>query len=213
MISLRNSALALAVAVAGLAAAPAHAADPAVFDAATGRLTMPVLQIDGNLKFRNVVIQLVSPGQLRLNDASVGAGISFTSAGNVLRIPQLRFGSNLYPAVSLTGPGFTLVSFGDVVIDAGTPSNATLDISVTTDLGAPVLPITINNVPKPANQAEFCNDPALQQAVIQNAGISQATWSMTGCTFNGTSGRMTGVLNITSPIALSVPLTADYTYR
>ena len=212
MISLRNSALALAVAMAGLAA-PAHAADPAVFDVATGQLRMPILQIDGNLKFRNVVIQLLSPGQLRLNDASVGADISFSSAGNVLRIPQLSFGGAIYPAVSLTSPAFSLVSFGEAVIDGGsTGGTYTLDVRVTAQ-GTAVPPITINNVPKPANQAEFCNDPALQQAVIQNAGVAQATWSMTGCTFSGNSGRMTGVLNITSPIALSVPVTADYTYR
>lgn len=212
MISLRNSALALSLAMAGLAAAPAHAADPAVFDAATGRLRMPILQIDGNLKFRDVVIQLISPGSLQLNDPSVGASISFSSSGNVLRMPQLSFGGAVYPAVSLTSPGFTLVSFGEAVIDAGSPSSYTLDVRVTAQ-GTAVPPITINNVPKPASQAEFCNDPALQQAVIQNAGISQATWSMTGCSFNGTSGRMDGLLTITSPIALSIPVTANYTYR
>ncbi|MGV3679882.1 MAG: hypothetical protein ACO1PM_09180 [Acidovorax sp.] len=212
MISLRNSALALAVAMAGLAAAPAHAADPAVFDAATGRLRFPILQIDGNLKFRDVVIQLVSPGQLRLNDASVGAEISFTSAGNVLRIPQLNFGGTLYPAVSLTSPGFTLVSFGDVVIDAGTPSNATLDIRVTAQ-GTPVPLITINNMPKPSNQAAFCSDPALQQTVLENAGAAQATWTMSTCTFNGNTGRMTGTLTITTPVAAAIPIVANFTYR
>lgn len=111
MISLRKFAPALALAIAGLVASPSHAADPAVFDAATGRLRMPILQIDGNLKFCDVVIQLVSPGQLRLNDSAVGADISFTSAGNVLRLPQLSFGGVVYPAVSLTGPAFSLVSF------------------------------------------------------------------------------------------------------
>lgn len=212
MISLRNSALALAVAMAGLAAAPAHAADPAVFDAATGRLRFPILQIDGNLKFRDVVIQLVSPGQLRLNDASVGAEISFTSAGKVLRIPQLNFGGTLYPAVSLTSPGFTLVSFGDVVIDAGTPSNATLDIRVTAQ-GTPVPLITINNMPKPSNQAAFCSDPALQQTVLENAGAAQATWTMSTCTFSGNTGRMTGTLTITTPVAAAIPIVANFTYR
>ncbi len=212
MISLRNSALAMAFAMAGLAAAPAHAADPAVFDAATGRLRFPILQIDGNLKFRDVVIQLVSPGQLRLNDASVGVDISFTSAGNVLRIPQLSFGGVVYPAVSLTSPAFSLVSFGDVVIDAGTPSNATLDISVTAQ-GTPVPLITINNMPKPSNQAAFCSDPALQQTVLQNAGAAQATWTMSTCTFSGNTGRMTGTLTITTPVAAAIPIVANFTYR
>lgn len=212
MISLRNSALAMAFAMAGLAAAPAHAADPAVFDAATGRLRFPILQIDGNLKFRDVVIQLDSPGQLRLNDASVGVDISFTSAGNVLRIPQLSFGGVVYPAVSLTSPAFSLVSFGDVVIDAGTPSNATLDISVTAQ-GTPVPLITINNMPRPSNQAAFCSDPALQQTVLQNAGAAQATWTMSTCTFSGNTGRMTGTLTITTPVAAAIPIVANFTYR
>lgn len=114
MISLRKFALALALGMAGLAVAPSHAADPAVFDTATGRLRMPILQIDGNLKFCDVVITLVSPGQLRLNDSSVGTDISFTSAGNVLRIPQLSFGGVAYPAVSLSNPVFSLVSFNGV---------------------------------------------------------------------------------------------------
>ncbi len=114
MFCLRKFAPALALAIAGLVAAPSHAADPAVFDATTGRLRMPIVLVDGNLKFCDVVIQLVSPGQLRLNDSSVGADISFTSAGNVLRIPQLSFGGVVYPAVSLTSPAFSLVSFNGV---------------------------------------------------------------------------------------------------
>lgn len=209
---LRKTAAAFAFVAGAVMMVPAHAADPAVFDAATGRLRFPILQIDGNLKFRDVVIQLVSPGQLRLNDSSVGADISFTSAGNVLRIPQLNFGGTLYPAVSLTGPGFSLVSFGDVVIDAGTPSNATLDIRVTAQ-GTPVPLITINNMPKPANQAAFCSDPALQQTVLQNAGAAQATWTMSTCTFSGNTGRMTGTLTLTTPVAAAVPIVADFTYR
>ncbi len=114
MLSLRNRVLALALAMAGLAATPAHAAEPAVFDAATSQLRLPILHLDGNLKFCDVVIRLASPGQLRLNDSSVGADISFTWAGNVLRIPQLSFGGVVYPAVSLTRPTFSLVSFGEV---------------------------------------------------------------------------------------------------
>jgi hypothetical protein len=209
---LRKTAAAVAF-IAGTALVfPALAADPAVFDVATGRLRMPILQIDQSLKFRDVVIQLVTPGSIRFNDASVGADISFSSSGNVLRIPQLSFAGALYPAVSLTGPGFTLVSFGEAVVDGGNLGTYTLEVRVTAQ-GMAVPPITINNVPKPATQAEFCSDPALQQAVIQNAGISQASWSMTACSFNGTSGRMNGLLTITSPITLAIPVTADYTYR
>lgn len=210
---LRKTAAAFALVAGAALVFPAYAADPAVFDAATGRLRMPILQIDSSLKFRDVVIQLLSPGQLQLNDPSVGADISFSSTGNVLRIPQLSFGGALYPAVSLTSPAFSLVSFGEAVIDGGaTGGTYTLDVRVMAQ-GITVPPITINNVPKPASQAEFCSDPALQQAVMQNAGVGQATWTMTGCSFNGTSGRMTGLLNITSPIALSIPVTADYSYR
>ncbi|MDP4073190.1 hypothetical protein [Acidovorax sp. A1169] len=209
---LRKTAAAFAFVAGAVMMFPAHAADPAVFDAATGRLRFPILQIDGNLKFRDVVIQLVSPGQLRLNDASVGADISFTSAGNVLRIPQLSFGGAVYPAVSLTTPAFSLVSFGDVVIDAGSPSNATLDVRVTAQ-GTPVPLITINNVPRPATQAAFCNDPSLQQAVLENAGAAQATWTMSTCTFNGSTGRMTGTLTITTPVAAAIPIVATFTYR
>ncbi len=210
--SFRKTAAAIALAFGAVVALPSHAADPAVFDPATGRLRMPVLQIDQNLKFRDVVIQLSSLGRLQLNDPSVGADINFSTSGNVLRIPQLSFGGVLYPAVSLASPGFALVSFGEAVVDSGAQGTYTLDIQVTAR-GTAVPPITINNMPKPATQAEFCNDPALQQTVIQNAGIAQATWTMTSCTFNGTSGRMDGLLTISSPVALAIPVIANYTYR
>ena len=188
----------------------ANAGEPAVFDVATSQLRMPVLQIDQTTRFRDVVIQLINPGQLVLDDPAVGSEISFSTTGNVLRLPQLSLGGALYPRVSLANPGFVLVSFGDIVVDAGQQGQYQLDIRVTAAASVSVPPITLANVPKPANQDQFCNDPALRETITQNAGGYAGTWTMTGCSFTGSSGRIDMVLNVSG---FALPYSATYTYH
>ena len=203
--------LGLAAAVLALSSMGANAGEPAVFDVATGRLTMPVLQIDQSLRFRDVVIQLVDPGQLVLDDPAVGAEIGFFSATNAIRIPQLNFAGTIYPRVSLTNPVFALVTYGDIVVDSVVPGQYQLDIKVTA-AGVAVPPITVANVPKPANQDEFCNDPGLRSSITQGTADMQGTWTMTGCSFNGTTGNINMSLSI--PMAnINLPYSATYTYR
>lgn len=192
-----------------VAALGASASETAHFDMATGTLTMPVLQLDAGVRYRDVVIRLLDLGRLQMNDPAVGTGIQFVTSGNVLRLPKVVVGGVTYPQVSLVNPELVLVSVGELVVDSGAGGQYQLDIQVTA-AGVSVPPITITNVPKPATQNEFCGDPGLQQTITQSAAGIVGTWTMTGCTFNGSSGRIDMVLNAGF---MSVPYSATYTFR
>jgi hypothetical protein len=73
-----------------------------------------------------------------------------------------------------------------------------------------VTPITINEVPKPNTQDEFCSS-ALTLAQGQ-ANVPGASWTMNSCSFSGNHGVIAATVNITSPIAMSIPYSVDYTY-
>lgn len=199
----------LLAALVAAGAVGAHAAQPAVFDPATGRLSMDELQLDAGVRYRNVVIQLLSPGQLRVDDPTVGPGIQFMTTGNVLRLPQVVVGGVTYPRVTLTNPGLAVVSVGELVVDGNAGGTYRLDIQVQA-AGVSVPPISLTQVPKPTTQDEFCNDPSLRQTITQNAGGVSGSWQVTGCTFNGTVGRIDMVLNAGF---FNLPYSATYTYR
>lgn len=82
--------------------------------------------------------------------------------------------------------------------------------------GVTAPPVTITNVPKPANQTEFCSEitnPSsgigLAQAVPGGAG----TLTINSCSFSGNTGSVSATLAITSPVAMTVPYTVTYTYN
>ena len=199
----------LAAALVAGGAAGAQANEPVVFDPATGRLSMGVLQLDAGVRYRDVVIQLLHPGQLQVNDPSVGPGIQFMTTGNVLRLPQVVIAGVTYPRVSLTKPGLVLLSVGELVVDSNAGGAYQLDIQVLA-AGVSIPPITVSQVPKPANQAQFCSDPSLRETIVQNTGGLTGSWQMTGCSFDGTSGRIDMVLNAGF---LTLPYSATYSYR
>ncbi|MDF1486186.1 hypothetical protein PY257_13510 [Ramlibacter sp. H39-3-26] len=96
---------------------------------------------------------------------------------------------------------------------AGGSYTLTLDIVAS---GISVAPVTINNVPKPATQAEFCDDltnasssGSLTQAIPSGTG----TLVINNCSFNGTVGHVSATLQIASPISMTVPYTVTYTYH
>lgn len=77
-------------------------------------------------------------------------------------------------------------------------------------------PITIDNVAKPATQAEFCSeltDPDSPTGLNQAIPPGQGKLTVNSCTFNGTVGNVLLTLAITSPVAFTVPYTVTYTYR
>ncbi len=102
---------------------------------------------------------------------------------------------------------------GDSGGGSGTTGNYRLQVSVTTSLGTPVPAVTIENIPKPNTQDEFCsNQQVLDQIQAVNAGNVGATLSITGCSFSGNSGSISAVVNITNPIVMSISYTALYNY-
>lgn len=108
---------------------------------------------------------------------------------------------------ALTGGGNGGGGNGGGAIPTG---NWNLDIVVTAS-GVTAPAIRIENIPKPASQAEFCaaeNMQGFQQTVEGFTG----TWQITSCTFNGTVGNISAVLSITSPVNMTVPYSVVYTY-
>lgn len=213
MKSVRKTLLSLVTAVS--CTSTAFAAEPAMFDAATGQLHLPVLQVDAYLWFRNVVLQLNSLGRFQLGDVQVGTyDPAFFNNRKKLDLPQLLFNGVVYNKVSLTNASFAVLSFETSVKPGtpATPSTNTLDVRITVQ-GTAVPLITINNVQRPTNQNDFCNNSELQQTVLQNAGAYQASWTMTSCTFNGTMGRMDGLLTISDPVLATLPVVANFTFR
>lgn len=201
----------------------AHAApDYAFFDAATGQLRMDDLIVDESLKVRKAVIQLTDPGSIREWDRSITSErLTFTSSANVLRIPRLVLKGVIYNQVNLTNPSFTLVSYESAVagvfpaptpVVPPAPTTNTLEIRVTVQ-GSAIPLITIKNVPRPSNQNDFCNNPELHQTILQNTGGYTVSWTMTGCTFSGVSGRMEGLLTILDPVSATYPAVANFTFK
>ena len=198
------------------AMAGAQAADPAVFDGATGTLRMPMLQID-NANYFNVVIKLLDTGLLKAGDpAVVGEDNQFISTGNLLHLPKLALGQDIFTQVSLGNPVFTLVSYDGVVTKP--PFNGTgsaghlLDVRVTA-LSTAQNPVTLVNVARPLSQQEFCSDASLRLPITQSQQNALANnWTLNVCTFDVISG--TGSIKMTLSVSgLAVPYSATYVYH
>jgi hypothetical protein len=99
-----------------------------------------------------------------------------------------------------------------------TGSNAgtgTLDISVTASGAAanlPFPPITINNVPKPASQAEFCGTTTASEINEKFKGLGGAV-KIVSCAFTGSEGTINVSVSISSPVPVAYAFTVTYKYR
>ncbi|MBC7750726.1 MAG: hypothetical protein H7Z73_03270 [Candidatus Saccharibacteria bacterium] len=88
----------------------------------------------------------------------------------------------------------------------GTPiATGSYTLEIVTTISGITTPVTIKNIPKPANKAEFCDDSSVKNAYSQTAGLT-----LKSCEFDGTKGRITA--EISSPIGV-IPYTIDYTYK
>ena len=185
----------------------------AVFDTADQTLTLPELRLNANTKVSSVVVRFLDFGQVRVNDPSVGAHIEFVADANVLRIPALSLGGVEYPAVSLTAPAITIVSYGPIEVDSGTGGGYTLELSLSAmgnNLGEVA---RIQNVPKPASQAEFCDDAKLQElrnTITQQSGGMVGTLTLNSCTFDGNGGQIAMSMGIGG---MAIPYVATYSYQ
>ena len=82
--------------------------------------------------------------------------------------------------------------------------------------GVAAPPVTITNVPKPTNQAEFCGEitnPSSGIGLAQVVPGGSGTLTISSCAFNGSTGNVSATLTITSPVATTVPYTVTYTYN
>ncbi len=116
------------------------------------------------------------------------------------------------------GEAYTTVTVGGAgtVTTPGTPPGAIGNFTLTINAvvsGASVPPITIENIAKPATQAEFCDDLLDPNS---STGLNQqmpgGSVSINSCAFNGTTGNVSATLSITSP-AMTIPYTIAYSYK
>lgn len=110
---------------------------------------------------------------------------------------------------------YTQVTGENIVVE-GPGGSYTLVLEVTAN-GIVGMPITMENMPKPSSQEEFCgwvNDPSGSLSLDQYSnGGGTGTLTINSCSFNGTVGRISATMTITSPISMTVPYSVTYTYR
>jgi len=96
----------------------------------------------------------------------------------------------------------------------GGAGTSTLTVAVSINgVASPAAGVVIQNVPAPGSQTEFCN--ALQNdTTFTNIGTAAGgSLTINSCTYANNTGTISATLNITTPIALTVPYTVTYTYN
>lgn len=189
--------------------AGAAAADVATFDTTTNRLTLSRVVLSDSTAFTDVRLKITSLGTVAVNNASVGNEIAFDLSTFTLRLPSITVNGQTYSKVSLTGLTFMLESVS-AQIDADNDGGYNLDLLVSAS-GVASPAIRIANVPKPSGQSDFCSEDNYEQ-FQQSVSAVSGSWSITSCSFNGTSGTISALLTITSPITMSLPYSVVYTY-
>ena len=97
---------------------------------------------------------------------------------------------------------------------SGGAGTSTLTVAVSINgVASPAAGVVIQNVPAPGSQTEFCN--ALQNdTTFTNIGTAAGgSLTINSCTYANNTGTISATLNITTPIALTVPYTVTYTYN
>lgn len=119
---------------------------------------------------------------------------------------------NLYEINVLNSSGF----LGQFAISGGSGGGSgggsTLTVSVNA-AGVVGPPITIDNVPAPANQTEFCADIQNDATFTQIGAGAGGSLSIDSCSYSGNVGTISATLNITSPFSMTLPYTVTYTYN
>ena len=88
----------------------------------------------------------------------------------------------------------------------GTPvPTGSFNLEIVTTVSGISTPVTIKNIPKPADKAAFCDDSSVKDAYTKTPGLT-----LKSCDFDGTKGRISA--EIASPIGV-IPYIIDYTYK
>lgn len=119
---------------------------------------------------------------------------------------------NLYEINVLNSSGF----LGQFALSGGSGGGSgggsTLTVTVNA-AGVVGPPITVGNVPAPANQTEFCSDIQSDATFTQIGAGAGGTLTINSCSYSGNVGTISATLTITSPISMTLPYTVTYTYN
>jgi hypothetical protein len=97
------------------------------------------------------------------------------------------------------------IDLKDVSNNGNPVPTGSFTLEIVTTVSGIATPLTVKNIPKPTNKAEFCDDSSVKNAYSQTTGLT-----LKSCDFDGTKGRITA--EIASPIG-AIPYTIDYTYK
>ncbi len=100
--------------------------------------------------------------------------------------------------------------FGNITIDVTpvTGGDRTMQVTVSVS-GVAGQTVTVTGVPQPTTQGEFCNSGALQWYIYQGEG---ATVTINSCSFSNNTGTISATVQITTPVAMSIPYSATYVW-
>lgn len=211
--------LATTAALCGMAGL-AQAAEVARYDAATGQLRLPLLQLEAGVRLSDVVLQparsQVPPSAppppaaaARASGASGASGTpgtpgaSSSLAGALslqqqllqataggVRLPQVVVEGTVYPHAGLTQSGLMLLSVGAMEVDTGGRGGQTLRIAIQ-EGDAALAPITVLHTRAPASREQFCADPSVLQTVTRSSGGTMAgQWRVVDCQFEAGRGHL-----------------------
>lgn len=184
--------------------------DTASLNPQDNMLTLSSVRVTNTGTYQNLILRVTSFGTIKVDDPRVGYSIDYDPATNTLFLPSVTYGNTTYSKVSLTGLAFTLVSLNGISINTGSAGSYSLDLVISAS-GVTTPAIHIDSIPKPNTQAEFCSPDIYQQFQQSVQGVS-GSWQITSCSFDGTTGLISALLNITSPYSLSMPYSVRYTY-
>lgn len=132
-----------------------------------------------------------------------GTSSAFAAAFNTINKPTSPV------TFSFDGNALTINTSGTGT-GTGTGTNSLTIITNVSGIAAPA--VTVNNIPKPSSQSEFCG--ALQNdATFKGLAQGGAALTIKSCSFSGNVGNISAEVSITTPIAMTIPYTIVYTYK
>jgi hypothetical protein len=122
-------------------------------------------------------------------------------------------GSRVHEINVLSGSTFV----GQLAGDAGGGSGGAGSLTVQVNASGVAAPeITIDDVPAPATEAEFCSDMTDPNSDTSLANVVQGvvgSFRIDSCSFRGNQGVVNATVSITSPVAASIPYVVTYTFN
>ena len=95
----------------------------------------------------------------------------------------------------------------------GTGTSGTGTLTVTgSAMGVGIPAVTIQNIPVPASQSDFCGE-LTNDATFRSMEQSGAKFTVSSCSFVNKVGNVVATLQITTPMAMTVPYNLTYTYK